>query len=69
MGGLDLARAARQRQPDLPVLLMTGYSAAASAAAEEDIALLTKPFGIEALGRELARLIDAKEVQSARGER
>jgi len=68
MGGLDLARAARQRQPDLPVLLMTGYSAAASAAAEEDIALLTKPFGIEALGRELARLIDSTEIQSARGE-
>lgn len=61
MGGLDLARAARQRRPELPVLLMTGYSAAASAAAEEDIPLLTKPFGIEALGSELARLIDAKE--------
>ena len=57
MGGLDLARAARARRPDLPVLLMTGYSAAASAAAEEDIALLTKPFRLEALSRELTRLL------------
>lgn len=59
MGGLDLARAARQRRPDLPVLLMTGYSAAASAAAEEKITLLAKPFRLEALGQALARLLDA----------
>jgi CheY-like chemotaxis protein len=59
MGGLDLARAARERRPDLPVLLMTGYSAAASAAAEEKIALLAKPFRLDALGQALARLLES----------
>ena len=57
MGGLDLARAARQRRPDLPVLLMTGYSAAASAAAEDAIDLLTKPFTLEDLRKHLAKLL------------
>ncbi len=61
MGGLDLARAARARRADLPVLLMTGYSAAASAAAREDFELLTKPFTLAALRRELAKVLRNQE--------
>jgi signal transduction histidine kinase len=61
MGGLDLARAARARRPGLPVLLMTGYSAAAADVAEENIALLAKPFRLDALGRALARLLDSEQ--------
>jgi signal transduction histidine kinase len=57
MGGLDLAHEARRRRRDLPVLLMTGYSDAASAAVEADIALLTKPFTIETLRLHLAKLL------------
>ena len=57
MGGLDLARAARERRADLPVLLMTGYSAAASAASKEEIELLTKPFTLDALRRELGKVL------------
>jgi DNA-binding NtrC family response regulator len=55
MGGLDLARAARGRRSQLPVVLMTGYSAAASAAAEEEIELLTKPFTLDQLRAALTR--------------
>jgi DNA-binding NtrC family response regulator len=54
MGGLDLARHIASRWPDLPVVLMTGYSAAASAAAEEGFQLLLKPYTLEQLGRALA---------------
>jgi signal transduction histidine kinase/CheY-like chemotaxis protein len=51
--GLDLARALRSRWSDLPVLLMTGYSSAASSAAEEGFDVLSKPFTMATL---MARL-------------
>jgi signal transduction histidine kinase/ActR/RegA family two-component response regulator len=54
MGGLDLARRIAARWPDLPVVLMTGYSAAAAAAGEEGFQLLLKPYTLEQLGRALA---------------
>ena len=54
MNGLDLAHKLAERRPDLPILLTTGFSEAASAAREEGVRLLTKPYGIEALARELA---------------
>ncbi|WP_404712938.1 ATP-binding protein [Sphingomonas sp. MMS24-J13] len=54
MGGLDLARRIAEHWPDLPVVLMTGYSAAAAAAGEEGFQLLLKPYTIEQLGRALA---------------
>jgi CheY-like chemotaxis protein/anti-sigma regulatory factor (Ser/Thr protein kinase) len=56
MGGLDLARAIRQRRPETPVLLMTGYSDAALAAGREQIELLNKPFTFEQLRGALAKV-------------
>ena len=53
MGGLDLARAVRQMRGDMPIVLMTGYSDAAAAAAAEGIDLLVKPYTMEALGNAL----------------
>jgi DNA-binding LytR/AlgR family response regulator len=53
MGGLDLARAVRQMRGDMPIVLMTGYSDAAAAAAAEGIDLLVKPYTLEALGNAL----------------
>ncbi len=44
MNGLDLARAVRERRPDLPVLLSTGYSPVAEQAEKEGFALLRKPY-------------------------
>jgi signal transduction histidine kinase/CheY-like chemotaxis protein len=49
MGGLDLARRMRASRDDLPVVLMTGYSAAAGPAAAEGFTVLRKPFTMAAL--------------------
>jgi signal transduction histidine kinase/ActR/RegA family two-component response regulator len=53
MNGLDLAREIGRRRPGLPVLLTTGFSEAATAAAAEGVRLLVKPYRIEALAAEL----------------
>jgi PAS domain S-box-containing protein len=53
MTGLDLARALRALRPDLPVILMTGYSAALTAERLEAAGvrqLLLKPIALPALG-------------------
>ena len=49
MNGLELARAVRERQPGVPVVLMTGYSEAAGEAAADGFAVLRKPFTIASL--------------------
>ena len=53
MGGLDLARRMRELRQDFPVVLMTGYSAAAGPAAAEGFAVLRKPFTMAALATTL----------------
>ncbi|PIC00950.1 ATP-binding protein [Caulobacter sp. X] len=63
IGGLDLARDISRLRPDLPVLLTTGYSAAAAAASKEGRRVLVKPYRIEALAAEL----DAVLARSAGG--
>ncbi|HWW65211.1 MAG TPA: ATP-binding protein [Sphingomonadaceae bacterium] len=54
MGGLDLAREVKRRRPKMPVILMTGYSAAAASARQEGIELLVKPYTLDVLGTALA---------------
>ena len=54
MDGLDLARRLRQRMPNVPVVLMTGFSDAAGAAADEGFTVLRKPFKTESLASSLA---------------
>jgi CheY-like chemotaxis protein len=49
MSGVDLAHSVRQRFPHLPVILTTGYSEAATRAAEDGLIILRKPYGAEAL--------------------
>ena len=56
MDGVALARAARARRPDLPVLLVTGYSEAA-AEAGADFPVMRKPFQLAELSRAAARMI------------
>ncbi len=53
MTGLDLAREIGRRRPDLPVLLTTGYSEAAAAAADEGMRLLPKPYRLDTLAAEI----------------
>jgi PAS domain S-box-containing protein len=64
INGRQLANAARQHLPDLPVLLITGYAGQALGPGPElagDIALLSKPFSFEALCARVESLIAAQE--------
>jgi DNA-binding NtrC family response regulator len=56
MDGLGLAKAIRAEWPDLPVLLVTGYSNLV-AAREQDFLVLRKPYELTELGRALSRII------------
>ena len=61
MDGVGLAKAVRARRPELPILLVTGYSRAAENLGCE-FCLLRKPFQITDLGRAAARAIkDARQ--------
>jgi CheY-like chemotaxis protein len=64
MDGLMLARAIRARKPELPVLLITGYSRTAAEASGEFI-VMPKPVGLSELSRVAARMIaEAKQPAS-----
>lgn len=55
MDGLKLARAIRDRKPELPILLTTGYSESARDV-RSDFPVLRKPYRIHDLSRELSKL-------------
>jgi signal transduction histidine kinase len=55
MSGVELAREIRRRRPGLPIVLATGYVEAAQGAVEEGLAVLAKPYQIEALAQVLRR--------------
>ncbi|MGE5366462.1 MAG: PAS domain S-box protein [Betaproteobacteria bacterium] len=62
MDGVGLARALRQRQPDLPVVLVTGF---ASSVTELEFAVLRKPFEVSDLSQVIAKAIaDAQPVNA-----
>jgi signal transduction histidine kinase len=61
MDGLDLARELRRRYPEMPVVLMTGYSTAAGLATDEGFGLLHKPFDFDALTAGLSEAIEGLE--------
>ncbi len=58
--GLALARAARNRLPDLPILLITGYAADALGARdliESDVRVFSKPFHLHEIVRQVTHLL------------
>ncbi len=60
INGLDLAKAARKRRPDIRVLFVSGYDRMAIAQAtkyDDSLRLLNKPFSLRDLSRELQALI------------
>ena len=57
MGGLELARHMRGANTDFPVVLMTGYSAAAGPAAAEGFTVLRKPFTLAELATALGNAL------------
>jgi len=56
LDGIALARIVRQRRPNLPILLATGYSSAAIAARDE-FSILRKPYQIAQLSRAIAGVV------------
>ncbi|MEI2416455.1 response regulator [Orrella sp. JC864] len=62
MSGIEVAKAARQRRADLPVLFVTGFSTQftdANLALDRGMALLRKPYTLEALESAIKQLMDA----------
>ena len=49
VSGLELAREIKRRQPNLPVVLTTGYAEAAANLENERFRVLLKPYSVEAL--------------------
>jgi PAS domain S-box-containing protein len=58
MDGIDLAQAIRQRQPDMPIVLVTGYSRVPESVGEEFV-LVRKPYQLEDLSRAVSTAIAA----------
>ncbi|MFL5257863.1 MAG: response regulator [Rhodopila sp.] len=59
LNGRQVADAARERRHDLPVLLITGYAGAAlEGELSPGMAVITKPFALEALARRVQEMIN-----------
>jgi PAS domain S-box-containing protein len=64
MDGVGLARALRQRQPELPVVLVTGFAGSVTET-ELEFSVLRKPFEVSDLSRVMAKAIaEAKSVNA-----
>ena len=63
LSGLDLASRIREREPGLPVILMTGYSDALLLGSSNGLPVLSKPFRYEELEALLAQLRGSKATQ------
>jgi two-component system, NtrC family, sensor kinase len=64
ISGLDLARTLRERRPDLPVLLATGYSRSASLAVNEGFTLVEKPYRRDALAAIILAAVERTRSQA-----
>ena len=53
MSGVELAREIRERFPEMPVVLTTGYIEVARSAVTEGLEVLVKPYPLEVLSRTL----------------
>ena len=67
MNGAQLAKAARELRPDLPVLLATGYADLPSGN-NADLPRIGKPYQQEQLAAAIARVMAKQKVQNGRGE-
>jgi CheY-like chemotaxis protein len=67
LDGLGLARLLRERDPELPVLLVSGYaeSALGRDLAAERLRLLPKPYGLSELVSELRAILPQAVVATA----
>ena len=60
VSGLDLARTLRDRRPELPVILATGYSSYASEVVTEGFALIEKPYRRDVLAASLRSALEGR---------
>ena len=60
VSGLDLARTLRDRRPELPVILTTGYSSRASEVVAEGFALVEKPYCRDVLAASLRSALEKR---------
>ncbi len=60
VSGLDLARTLRDRRPELPVILATGYSSYASEVVAEGFALIEKPYRRDVLAASLRSALEGR---------
>ena len=60
VSGLDLARTLRDRRPELPVILTTGYGSYASEVVAEGFALIEKPYRREVLAASLRSAVEGR---------
>jgi two-component system NtrC family sensor kinase len=65
MSGVDLAREIRKRRPELPVLLMTGYSDTAAEAMELGFPVLRKPYAGADLDAAIGACLKARRLAEA----
>ncbi len=65
LDGLDLARQVRQRWPQIPVLLATGYSEAAERMPKREFPILSKPYGLADLNRAMNAALASAGVGAA----
>jgi signal transduction histidine kinase/ActR/RegA family two-component response regulator len=70
VSGLDLARALRDRRPELPVILTTGYSSHASEVVAEGFPLIQKPYRRDALAASLRSALEnrGRSISEARAD-
>jgi two-component system NtrC family sensor kinase len=57
MNGLELAHLLREQRPNLPVVLITGYSGNAEDAARHGFKVLRKPFDVGALAKAVQEVV------------
>jgi signal transduction histidine kinase/ActR/RegA family two-component response regulator len=70
MNGRQLAKAARIQRPDLPILLMTGYAENAAQSGgflEQGMQMLTKPFTLAELTRQIRSMLQHRQAQMNEG--
>ena len=60
VSGLDLARTLRDRRPELPVILTTGYSSRAAEVVVEGFALIEKPYRRDVLAASLRSALEKR---------
>ena len=67
MNGLELARRLRSRDPNLAIVLATGYSTSAKAAIDDGFSVLSKPYNIASLGGILGAALERAPRARRRG--